>query len=208
MTDRSNRLVVWTIQPATVWVLLHSEGTLTVDPRYSGNLHHCYEWLRERLSQMIPGYAGHYPWWAYCSRPDLRSVRHNKPCGELNYLIELLVPRDSVILSPSWAWEVIYQGQFLSPTRREAKDWVCRGKKATADWEERWPLPEPWMSQLLASWERLFDPSLPNSGWLETSLTSYSGREAVFEVLELSQVRQVIAFHGSDPRMGIRRASS
>jgi hypothetical protein len=58
----TDTLRVWTIQPGEVWDQLEARGTLTVDPRYSANLHHCYEWLRPQLARRIPGYAGHYPW--------------------------------------------------------------------------------------------------------------------------------------------------
>jgi hypothetical protein len=37
------RIHFWTIQPWTVWEHLEAQATLTVDPRYSANLHNICE---------------------------------------------------------------------------------------------------------------------------------------------------------------------
>ena len=65
--------------------------------------------------------------------------------------------------------------------------------------EDTWPLPEPWKSQLEASWLRLFDPDLPSHPGDDESPGVYGksgSREAVLGVLRLEDVRQVTHFVG------------
>src|SRR5215216_7534833 len=89
-------VTVWTIQPWAVWEQVSVQGTLTVDPRYGANLHYAYDWLRKTLRHRIAGYGGHYPWWAYATRPDHRERRNHKPRGERHVLLELDIPRAQV----------------------------------------------------------------------------------------------------------------
>jgi hypothetical protein len=149
------------------------------------------------LPRHIPGYAGHYPWWAYCSRPDLRRERHFKLRGERYALIELDLPLDRVVLFPCGAWDRIYIGEFLSPVRGECEQWERRLREAVPDLETD-PLPEPWQTELEASWQRLFDPELPVQGWPLDEPWRFSEREAVFEVLERRSVRRITPFLGAD----------
>lgn len=186
----------WTIQPWAVWEKVEAQGALTVDARYSADLHHCYEWLREQLLRRAPGYTGHYPWWAYATRPDLRRVRHHRPCRERYALIELDLPWERVVVFPFWAWDCIFYGRFLSPDRRESEDWERRRLEAVPD-EDTYPLPEPWRTELETSWERLFDPWLPSQGWLQGKALILSEREVAFEVLDRSCVRRVTPFLGT-----------
>lgn len=72
-------------------------------------------------------------------------------------------------------------------------------RQAVTD-EDLWPLPEPWRSELEASWLRLFHPDLPEYGWSEDSPQTYADKEAVFEVLNKQDVRAVTHFVGSNPR--------
>jgi hypothetical protein len=189
-------LRVWTIQPWAVWEQIAAQGAVTVDPPYTANLHHCYDWLQEQLIRHLPGYAGHYPWWAYCTRPDLRRVRHGQPCRERCALLELDLPRACVLTFPFWAWDLIFRGQFLSPSRRESEAWHRRLREAIPD-EDKGILSEPWLTELEASWEQLFDPGLPDRGWSLDREPPVSEREAVFEVLRRNHIRKLIPFRGT-----------
>jgi Domain of unknown function (DUF3841) len=188
---------VWTVQPWEVWEAVESRGALAVDPRFSANLHRCYEWLQAQLLRRLPGYTGHYPWWAYGTRPDLRRVRHQQPYGARRVLIELDLPTERVMVFPFWAWDCIFYERFLSPSRRESEDWKKRLLKAVPNAEDTDPLPEPWQTELEASWERLFDPKLPARGWLVGRAPPLSEREVVFEVLDRGSVRRVTPFVGA-----------
>ncbi|HEX8201502.1 MAG TPA: hypothetical protein VF590_13540, partial [Isosphaeraceae bacterium] len=135
------------------------------------------------------------PWWSYASRPDLRWHRHLRGLGGRYVRIELEKPAGQVLCFLAWAWDTIFDVEYLSASPTEARRWGRRMRRSVPD-EDAWPLPEPWQSELVASWERLFDPRLPlrpelrGRGWTEDV-------EAVFETLDLADVRAVTPFVGA-----------
>ncbi|MFC1706716.1 DUF3841 domain-containing protein [Planctomycetota bacterium] len=195
----------WSVQPWTVWEQLDAEGSLTVDPSYVAEVHHAYEWLRPRLATHIPGYSGHYPWWAHIRRPDLRGVRHEKPAGERFALLELQLPRKLVVLLRFWAWDLIFYGYYLSATPGPSRTWHRRLKEHVPNEEDIWPLPSPWQEELEASWELLFDPVLPVAGWRPGGGPASHDVDIVFEKLDRSYVRTITSFLGArrslEPRL-------
>ena len=97
---------LWTIQPPHVWNSLREQGTLLVNPIHSEfadsitSFEQAYDWMREQMAKRIPGYTGHYPWWAYEHFLDLRFYRwHTPPYGKRLVRLELAVPRVQVLLS-------------------------------------------------------------------------------------------------------------
>lgn len=194
----------WTIQPWELWTAVQAQGWMTIDPRYSANLHHCYEWLRPQLLRRIPGYQGHYPWWAYGTRPDLRQRHHHYPRSERYAMLELELSRAKTCVLTFWAWDLIFCGEFLSYTAEEAADWRRRLEAAVPNEDELPRLPQPWLSELESSWECLFAPDLPMEGWWRPHEPPVSSCEVVFEVLDLVHVKSVTAFLGTHKTMSCR----
>jgi hypothetical protein len=193
----------WTIQPWALWERVAAGEALTVDWRYAAGLHHAYDWLRERLVARVAGWGGHYPWWAYGYKPDLRAHRHLEPRGHTYARIELSLPADRAVVLPHWAWDLVFGGRYVDPDRRVSNAWERRYRRAVPD-EDVWPPPEPWRSELYASWERVFDPALPVRGWTIWSRRVVRSTEVVFEVLERSVVRRVSRFEGTRVGRGPR----
>ena len=175
---------VWTIQPLLVWEHLQDTGELHVDPAYypDGFVPRQYPWLANRMQERIPGHRGGLPWWAYCDKPDLRWWRHQWPASQPQVRIEFEVKE--VLAFPFWAWDIVYSGGFLSFTEQEHDAWETAMRQAMPD-EDRWPLPQPWRSEVEASWLRLFDPGLPSASWGYFGYKGNSDNEAVFETLRL-----------------------
>ncbi|MEX1232952.1 MAG: DUF3841 domain-containing protein [Planctomycetaceae bacterium] len=196
---------LWTVQPIDVWTQLQSEGFIYVDPlriNPEGEIYPQIEWLACRLRERIADSSGHLPWFAYCERPDLRWIRHSRPKGSQEVLIEFEPPDDALIAFPCWAWDDVFCGQYLTFTRTDSITWKRRLKDATGiSFEGRdGELPEPWSSELEASWHRLFLPDLPPQSWRrkrETVVDFKKKREAVVEVLRAQWVRQVQTFIGT-----------
>ena len=208
MADNTSEAMVraWSIQPWAVWAHVQANGELTVNPHYSANLHHCYEWLRVQLIRRIPGYHGHYPWWAYSTRPDLRQRRHHYPLGERYALLALRLPRSQTLTFAFWAWDLIFYGRFLSYTAEESQDWHQRLEQAVPNEEDLPALPHPWLAELETSWERLFAPTLPAAGWWTPYAPPVSGSGLVFEVLHRANIYQVTSFLGAHPSAGARES--
>lgn len=191
---------IWTIQPVAVWNDLKKAREVFVDehcPRYRGYIPAAYQWLQKQLRLRIRGYKGSLPWWVYCRKPDLRLHRHLRPQGSVEVRLELDVSDELALRFPCWAWDTVFRQDYLALGREEYEQWTVRWRAAVPD-EDLWPPPEPWRSQLEASWGRLFSPDLPQLAWDDQSL--WSERvclEAVFEVLRLADVRNVTAFLGT-----------
>lgn len=185
------RMRLWTVQPSEIWTRLQSEGLVYVDPfriNPEGWIHPPYEWLACQLRERIADSSGRLPWFAYCERPDLRWVRHSRPLGSQEVLIEFEPPDDALIAFPCWAWNDVFCEQYLAFTRTESLNWARRLKIDTGiNFSDRdGELPEPWQSELQASWLRLFSPDLPAQSWRrkrEAVVDFKNKREAVVDVL-------------------------
>ena len=193
---------IWTIQPQAVCSALEKDRELFVDqrcPRYRGYVPAAYRWLQKQLRPRLQGYTGKLPWWAYCSKPDLRLHRHVWPKASVQVRLELHVSVDEVTRFPCWAWHTVFRQDYLAMTREEYEEWTARQRAAVPD-EDLWPPPEPWRSQLEASWERLFSPDLPQLSWNdETVWSKQVCMEAVFEILRWDDVRDATTFRGTSP---------
>jgi hypothetical protein len=191
---------LWTVQPVAVWELLQAEGRVFVDPAWmnpEGWIHPQYSWLAWQLRSRLAGSRGCLPWWAYCKRPDLRWVRHLRPQGAREVLIDFEAPAGAFVDFPCWAWQTVFLGEYLARYAAEYRDWAARLRREgiAPDSAE---LPEAFQAELEASWRRLFHPDLPCRSWRRGGDDS---REAVVEVLELGWVRRVREFMGTHPRL-------
>ena len=183
---------VWTIQLLEVLSRLEEERVLYPDPAYmSQEFRYAYDWMRDQMQRRIPGCGGHYPWWGWHSpRPDLRQSGHLLR-GTQGVRLELELEPSQVLLSDFDAWHVVLNRGYLALSEDEDEAWYRRFEVAVPNrWA--WPPPEPWHSDILTSWERIFD--------LETLATSdYWGEgpryiQATFEVLRLADVRRHTLF--------------
>jgi hypothetical protein len=186
---------LWTVQPVLVQETLATAGHLLVDPLRvaDGWIHPQYAWLAGQLRSRIAGSHGRLPWWAYCERPDLRGLRHTRPAGSREVLIEFEPPTRAFVTFPCWAWHEVFTGAYLARNGVDARAWRTRLRAAGVRPDE--DLPEPFQTELEASWQRLFLPDLPARPWRRGAIPA--GREAVVEVLEHTWVRRVTEFVGT-----------
>jgi hypothetical protein len=191
---------LWTVQPLAVWAQVQRDGAAWVDPsrvNRHGWLPPPYSWLSWQLRGRIDGSLGRFPWFAYCSRPDLRWVRHTRPWGETQVSMESEPPPGQWVAFPCWAWHEVFTGQYLALTAADARDWARRVRDAVgvAFGEYEGLLPEPLESELEASWRRLFSPALPARSWRRGDRRV--DREAVVEVIRAPWVRRMHVFAGT-----------
>jgi hypothetical protein len=190
---------IWSIQPDEVWKTVRGKGVAYVDQddgKCRGYIPPAYRWLQARFACRIPGYSGHLLWWGYCRKPDLRCHRHLLQKGTWVRL-ELEMPEALLLRFPCWAWHQVFCQDYLALTKQEYEDWTGAMRSEIPD-EEIWPPPEPWKSELEASWERLFAAELPNLSWNPDSVWSRTVcYEAVFEPLRYADVQAVTPCTGS-----------
>ena len=184
---------LWTIQPLHVWEGLLRDGSLVVDPgheAFSQDLREAYDWMRQEMHKRLPNYEGHYPWWAYDYRLDLRSFRHQVAPGDY-VLLGLAVPTERVLFSAYGAWHSVLNGNYLPQSASDAEH-----EQESGVWNEELKsvglnpygtraLPEPWRSRVVKSWQRIFDVE---------DLRETNTIQACFERLDLAEVIEVKRF--------------
>ncbi len=190
---------LWTMQPDDVWKTVCGKGVAYVDEgdgKYRGYIPPAYRWLQTRFARRIPDYGGHLLWWGYCRTPDLRRHRHNLRNGTWVRL-ELEMPETALLRFPCWAWHQVFCQDYLALTRVDYEEWTEAVRRAVPD-EDMWPPPQPWQSEMEASWERLFAPGLPSLSWNpDFGWSRTVCIEAVFEPLRYSDVQAATSFTGS-----------
>ena len=190
---RPETVRLWTIQPLDVWEKLSQRGTLWVDPAdegFSQVLREEYDWMCHQMRRRLPDYEGHYPWWAYDYKLDLRSFRHHT-YGDRQVLMELALPPERVLFSAYGAWHCVLNRFYLPHAtdeagyEREQEAWDAELESQGLDPYRGSVLPEPWHSQMTASWERIFDVD---------DLRDTNTIQACFERLDLCDVVKVTEF--------------
>ena len=134
---RPGTVRLWTIQPLHVWEKLRQMGALWVDPgtdEFSHEFRESYDWMCRQMRRRLPEYEGHYPWWAYDYKLDLRSFRYQSGTGR-QVLLELALPPEQVLFSAYGAWHFVLGPSYL-PYALDNEGWECEDN---------------------ACWERIFD---------------------------------------------------
>jgi len=187
---------LWTLQPADVWDLLKKDGALITEAsllNYREMWPDSFDWMCDQMRARLIGYQGHYPWWAwYSPKPDLRFWRHQMrgsgADGRARFVrMELCLPADRVLLSSSDAWSSVLNHDFVPYTQLDLDRLQAAGSIGPI-----WPLPEPYRTVVMRSWQRIFDLSGIQEG------EPWAGRyvQATFEVLALEDVVSVTPFSG------------
>lgn len=191
-------MILWTIQPADVYKSLQEHNTLHVDPNLWSDTDSIWEepyrWMMEQMERRVPGYRGHYPWWAwhtYCTdraRPDLRSVRHWRSGPSV--MLTLDMPDEKALLSNYDAWHSVLNGTPITDTEAEYDTlthelWNCR--------KNRLPLDEKIEQSLRKSWEHIFDLEGLKEHWMWPTFSV----QACFETLRLADVKHAQFFEGA-----------
>jgi len=178
----------WTIQPVEVLARLTAARVLYADPAcVPKEFHHAYIWMCAQMKQRLPHYDGHYPWWGWHTpRPDLRGSGH-LPRGTQGVRLELELDPAETLLSDFDAWHAVLNRGYLGLSEAEDEAWYRRFEAAVPNpWA--WPPPEPWYSDILTSWERIFDLETLAASEYWQSEPRYI--QATFETLYLADERK------------------
>lgn len=204
---RGDPIRLWTVQPAEVGKQIESAGEAWVDRNRlrGGWVHPQYSWLAWQMRSRLADSRGGLPWFAYAARPDLRWVRHARPEGEENLLLEIEAPDGAAIVFPCWAWHDVFCQQYLALNGTDHRDWHRRVRETVGViyWDHEGRLPEPLQSELEASWARLFHEDLPARSWRRRDRRP--DREGVLEVLRKEWLVRVTPFVGTGRWYKVRK---
>jgi len=190
-------VILWTIQDMTAWERLQRYGVLRADGRRApAYFRDAYRWMSEQMRLRLPPNPARYPLWAWyrwegtarCS-PDLRAVGHLDK-GASGVRIEFEIPDRMVLLSDFDGWHCVLSRCLNSANEQEFDAFDAELEREAAG--ARWPFPEPFHSQVVSSWERIFDLEGGDEDWCGPA--SRRCVQATFWELALSQVRRVDSF--------------
>lgn len=152
------------------------------------NMRPAYAWMMQQMERRLPEYGGGFPVWLWHRpRPDFRNPGH-LPRGTHGVLIEVELPRERVLLSDFETWNGVLNRFYLALSDREERDWNRR----TAGLDQySGPLPEPYESELLMIWERIFELAVLKRSRRWGPINKI---QAVTERVLLSEVRDVREF--------------
>ncbi|WP_146208078.1 DUF3841 domain-containing protein [Azospirillum sp. TSH64] len=108
-----------------------------------------YDWMRERLAELMPRFSGDYPVWGWLKRPSTRPSIWGKAAGEATVLVSAIVPRHRILLSDFDDWHAVLNDWYLSRTEAEDNEVEAAGGATP--------------SQRRKSWLRVFETGHPRS---------------------------------------------
>jgi len=183
-------MIMWTVQPMTVYQQLLREGTFHCDPKQAWAMDDelfrpAYEWLAGQMTRKIgpapmnvtvPIWAW-YRWGWQHKRPDFRYY-HDYPD---QVCLEVEVPEEQVLLSEFEVWNCILNDGFLGEATTDAE----------FDQEQAWFDGLPAKRQLVLkhnSWKKVFkiDPIHGESDWQGKTV------QGCFWELKTEQIRHVL----------------
>ncbi len=186
-------MLLWTIQPETVWQILIRDGIYRCDPKNSeclaGDMDFIssYDWMVEQMERRVgkrpegvvyPVWAWHTYGWKH-KKPDLRTHCFRGMQG-IHACIEIDIPDETVLLSDEENWHYVLNAWFFSAAKSE-KDYDRAEVAYNA-------IPENEKRKMKeASWERIFDVNPIETEWYRQGCYV----QATFWELKLSQVKKV-----------------
>ena len=188
------RMILWTIQPDTVFKLIYTRGHYRCNAGRVWMLDFArpqYDWLVSQMKKRIgpPPDGVKYPVWAWQrwtrtkKRPDLRGIRwYWGQKGDKFYRIEIDIPDSEVLLfdGNGWSWAVL-NSWIISYTEEEDNELHKIYDTLS---------PEDKKNFLAKNWERIFDITPFDNHWTRRGECV----QATFWELKREQVRSFTPF--------------
>jgi hypothetical protein len=139
---------VYSLQHPDAWDAARKEGFLTGNHPFVDDVdgfRPAYEWMRDRMAEVIPDFSGDLPVWAWLKRPSAKPMPFSY--GP-TIRITALVPRRRLLLSDYDAFNAVLNEGYIADSDADEAAFIQAGR------------PRP---RMLASWSRIFDLS-PRTG--------------------------------------------
>ncbi|GHO60081.1 DUF3841 domain-containing protein [Ktedonobacter robiniae] len=204
-------MIVWTIQSLHVWEMLQRDGILygpdtkllQFDDPTEWQIKVAYNWLVQQMEKKIGPrpQPERYPLWAWYQydgekrrRPDLRGPYHLQS-GTKGVRIEFDIAEDQILLSDIDDWIIALNYGYLCHTEGENEAFYAKHQRSGFIEQLGQYLQEPYHSQMLKSWERIFDLDYASdSNWGSGKTRAEKKIQGTFWQLSLEQVRKVTFF--------------
>lgn len=213
-------MILWTIQPYNLWedfqkekifytkkpLHLYDKEWSTFEWRMS------YAWMIVQMRKRIgPAPKGiKWPVWAWFQyldstkrKPDLRYSEFKK--HEKSVRIEIEIPDDEVLLSDYSLWHLPLNKGPIYKTMKEDKDFDRRLEEFIGielhKYPSNKPYPEPFHSEMLKSWELIFEmKKFTRSKYCGVDTFKEKMIQATFWKFTIDQVRDFTVFGGKNEK--------
>lgn len=174
---------VFSVQPVSVVNRLERDQVVQADRSMSHpEFLFAYDWISEQMSRRLKTGGERWPWWGWLDWTEVAYGASTVPDDEQIWL-EIELPKDKVLLCDYTTWHLVLARAYVALTADEDEAWE-REMEAAGLSRGDWPLPEPWQTRLLASWERIFDLDALKGSEYWGSVRA----QALFAPLELASV--------------------
>lgn len=191
-------MILWTIQPESVYELIQSEGVYHCDIEKASfyDLKMQYDWLVQEMKKRIgkPPKGVTYPVWAWYMwegrrmKPDLRSERWgNGWKGDRFACMEIDIPDEKVLLSDFDDWSMILLDAFLSDS--EIEDERLENEYSSLPQCEK-------TAYKCNNWKRAFRLEYLDNGWTHRG----DSIQATFWELKKEDIKNVRFFSAASER--------
>lgn len=191
-------MILWTIQPESLYHSILKSGSYICDPQQFGmpEFKEMYDWLviqmKERIGEPPEGVT--YPVWAWHTqkskrqKPDLRSERwSNGYAGDKLVCMEIEVPDEQVLLSDFDLWSLILLNALITETEEEEQE-LDKIYKALS--------PEEQLKMKYENWKRVFDVTPLENMWMRRG----SWIQATFWILTKDMIKKVRYFTAAEKK--------
>ncbi|WP_369046773.1 DUF3841 domain-containing protein [Sinomonas sp. P10A9] len=183
-------MLLHTMQSGEAFRELESTGHLTADP---SRAHYAepYAWMYEQMNRRLPTRGQGALWlWAKIRRDDLiQNVRDS--CGEV--LLTCRIPRERVLVSQFDDWHQVLDGfpnvlplagesddDYGDRRDRILDDLYGRAEAAGAANRLVWDWPDALRSEVMDSWETIFDPAnYPRTHYWQATVHELSADDVI-----------------------------
>jgi len=187
-------LKLWTIHSMEVWKLLKQQEYYHGVDGLINKLGLCieaYNWMKNQLALKTGTEKDYYPVWAWVKRPDLRTSGHLSK-GEKGILIEFEIDENDVLTSDFELWHYVLNYWYLPSSMEEGDNFKNELKNKGLSIYKQKPLPEPYHTKVVQSWQKIFDLDWFAKGIADKREDKLM--QAVFWELKLEQVKKVKEF--------------
>lgn len=193
---------LWTIQTYKKWIDFKKTGVLQANKNYiEKEFLPAYQWMAGKMKLKL-GYKPEdvdYPIWAWYQwkgvdkkKPDLRYKGH-LPKGQKGVLIEFEVNENEVLLSDFYLWHYVLNYWYIPENEKDDEKFEQELKSKCLNIYTNEPLPEPYHSKVVKSWDRIFDLNFCNN-YIFGEIREEKSIQATLWELELWQVKNVKKF--------------
>ena len=189
-------MILYTVQPEIIYKQILENGIFTCNELKSfasdsEKIKNAYDWIVEKMDKKIEHPENIvYPIWGWYKRnnnleyPDINELSNEFRSKTKQYLLELEIPDDQVLLSDYNKWEAVLNDAYFHYEEKD-EDWDIE--------DERYKnlSPEEKIKVKVESWDQIFD--VDDAPFVQATFWAIN-RNMIKSVQEIKNAREIVYF--------------